>query len=84
MADIKPFTALRPRAELAQQVASRPYDVLNSDEARVEASGNPVSVLHVTEAEIDRPAETDTPSMAVYEKAKENLQEWNRHDILIK
>ncbi|MBL0131019.1 MAG: DUF1015 domain-containing protein [Chitinophagaceae bacterium] len=84
MADIKPFTALRPRAELAQQVASRPYDVLNSDEARVEASGNPVSFLHVTKSEIDLPAETDTHSLAVYEKAKENLQELIRHDILIK
>ena len=84
MADIKPFTALRPRAELAQQVASRPYDVLNSEEARMEANGNPVSFLHVTKSEIDLPADTNTHSLVVYEKAKENLQELIRHDILIK
>lgn len=74
MAIIKPFKALRPKPELAQQVASRPYDVLNSEEARVEAKGNPVSFLHVTKSEIDLPAETDSHSEAVYEKAKENLQ----------
>lgn len=74
MAVIKPFKALRPKPELAQQVASRPYDVLNSAEARVEANGNPVSFLHVTKSEIDLPAEIDSHSATVYEKAKENLQ----------
>jgi len=48
MATIKPFNALRPQQELAPQVASRPYDVLNSEEARTEAGNNPVSFLHVT------------------------------------
>ena len=75
MATISPFKALRPKPELVKQVASRPYDVLNSAEARVEANGNPVSFLHVTKSEIDLPADTDTHSTIVYEKAKENLRQ---------
>ena len=76
MAIIKPFKALRPKQELAQQVASRPYDVLNSEEARAEANGNPFSFLHVTKSEIDLPADIDSYSTAVYERAKENLQQF--------
>ena len=72
MAIISPFNAVRPKPELAQQVAARPYDVLNSEEARIEAKGNPYSFLHVTKSEIDLPADVDTHSKAVYEKAKEN------------
>ena len=74
MAIIKPFRALRPHNEFAAQVASRPYDVLNSEEARKEVEGNPLSFLHVTKAEVDLPADVDIHSEAVYEKAKENLQ----------
>jgi len=74
MAHIKPFKALRPQPGLAQQVASRPYDVLNSDEARVEAEGNPHSFLHITKPEIDLPGDVDIHSEPVYRKAKENLQ----------
>jgi uncharacterized protein (DUF1015 family) len=74
MAIIKPFSALRPQQELAAQVASRPYDVLNSEEARSEAAGNPVSFLHVTKSEIDLPPGVDIHSQEVYDKAKENLQ----------
>ena len=55
MANIKPFKALRPKPELVKQVASRPYDVLNSEEAREEAKNNPHSFLHVTKSEIDLP-----------------------------
>jgi uncharacterized protein (DUF1015 family) len=84
MAIIKPFQSLRPQPELALQVASRPYDVLNSEEARVEATGNPVSFLHVTKSEIDLPADIDTHSAAVYEKAKENLQQLIQQGILFK
>jgi uncharacterized protein (DUF1015 family) len=69
MAIIKPFKALRPHNEYAAQVASRPYDVLNSEEARKEAGGNLLSFLHVTKAEIDLPAGTDIHSEAVYQKA---------------
>lgn len=74
MAIIKPFKALRPKNELAEKVASRPYDVLNSDEAREEAAENPFSFLHVTKSEIDLPTDIDSHSTTVYEKAKENLQ----------
>ena len=85
MAHIKPFNALRPKPELALQVASRPYDVLNSEEARVEANGNPYSFLHVTKSEIDLPPGTDVHSQDVYNKAKENLLKFiNKDDILFR
>ena len=73
MAIIKPFKALRPHNEFAEQVASRPYDVLNSEEARKEAEGNQLSFLHVTKSEIDLPADIDVHSDTVYVRAKENL-----------
>ena len=84
MAVIKPFNALRPKTDLAQQVASRPYDVLNSEEARSEAKGNPVSFLHVTKSEIDLPPGVDTHSKEVYAKAKENLQQFIKDGTLFK
>ena len=84
MAIIKPFFALRPKEELAAQVASRPYDVLNSEEARSEANGNPVSFLHVTKSEIDLPAGINIHSPEVYTKAKENLQQLIKNGILFK
>ena len=74
MAHIKPFKALRPHNEYAYQVASRPYDVLNSEEARKEAAGNMLSFLHVTKSEIDLPEGTDIHTQEVYDKAAENLQ----------
>ena len=84
MAIISPFNAVRPKPELAPQVAARPYDVLNSEEARIEAKGNPYSFLHVTKSEIDLPADVDTHSAAVYEKAKENLQHLISNGVLVK
>jgi uncharacterized protein (DUF1015 family) len=75
MAIIKPFKGWRPKHDLAQQVASRPYDVLNSEEAREEAKGNNVSFLHVCKPEIDLPADIDHYADAVYAKAVEN---WKR------
>ena len=74
MAEIRPFKALRPHNEYAAQVASRPYDVLNSEEARKEAGSNFLSFLHVTKAEIDLDPSVDVHSDEVYQKAKENLQ----------
>jgi len=82
MSIIKPFKALRPQVQLSKQVASRPYDVLNSKEAKVEAQGNPHSFLHITKSEIDLPETTDIHSAAVYEKAKENLTAFIKRDIL--
>lgn len=84
MAIIKPFSAVRPQQELAAQVASRPYDVLNSEEARAEAAGNPVSFLHVTKSEIDLPPGVDIHSQEVYDKAKENLQQLISNGTLLK
>jgi uncharacterized protein (DUF1015 family) len=76
MALIKPFKALRPVTQSASKVASPPYDVLNSKEAKEEANGNPLSFLHITKAEIDLPDSADIHSPQVYEKAKENLQQF--------
>ncbi|GET26222.1 DUF1015 domain-containing protein [Prolixibacter sp. NT017] len=73
MAVLKPFKGLRPPRELAQKVASRPYDVLNSEEARKEAEGNPQSLLHIIKPEIDFPAGTDEHTEPVYDKAVENF-----------
>ena len=74
MAIIKPFKALKPKKELAEQVASRPYDVLNSEEAKKEAAGNNYSFLRITKSEIDLPDGVDTHSQQVYDKAKANLE----------
>lgn len=82
MVTISPFKALRPEPQFAKQVASRPYDVLNSKEAKVEAEGNPYSFLHVTKSEIDLPAGTDIHSDQVYGKAKENLDAFISRPIL--
>ena len=82
MITISPFKALRPEPQYAKQVASRPYDVLSSKEAKVEAEGNPYSFLHVTKSEIDLPAGIDIHSQQVYEKAKENLDAFISRPIL--
>ena len=74
MAVIRPFRALRPQAERAQLVASVPYDVVNTEEARALANGNPLSFLHVSRPEIDLPPGTDIYSDAVYRKAVENFE----------
>jgi uncharacterized protein (DUF1015 family) len=82
MVHIKPFRALRPHNEYAEQVASRPYDVLNSEEARREAEGNAISFLHVTKSEIDLPESIDIHTDEVYQKAKTNLQELIERKVL--
>ena len=84
MITISPFKALRPAAELAKQVASRPYDVLNSKEAKTEAQGNNVSFLHITKSEIDLPETTDVHATKVYETAKENLDAFISRNILFR
>lgn len=71
---IKPFRGLRPVADKAKLVASRPYDVLDSDEARKEADGNPYSFLNVVKPEITLPHDVDHYSTAVYEAGKNNFQ----------
>ena len=74
MAIIKPFKGVRPPQDLVEQVASRPYDVLNSEEARTEAAGNEKSLYHIIKPEIDFPVGTDEHDERVYEKAAENFR----------
>jgi uncharacterized protein (DUF1015 family) len=74
MAIVRPFSALRPQAERAPQVAAVPYDVVNTEEARALASGNPWSFLHVSRPEIDLPDGTPIYSDAVYAKAQTNFE----------
>lgn len=82
MVTIAPFKALRPQPQFAKQVASRPYDVLNSREAKREALGNPDSFLYITKSEIDLPDDIDIHSAVVYERAKENLESFRRRAVL--
>ena len=84
MAKIRPFEALRPQPQLAKQVASKPYDVLNSAEAKTEAVGNAYSFLHITKSEIDLPESTDIHSQQVYDLALENLNAFVQRDVLFK
>ena len=84
MVSIIPFKALRPEAQLAKQVASRPYDVLSSKEAKIEAQGNSTTFLHITKSEIDLPENIDVHSQAVYDKAKENLTAFISRKILFR
>lgn len=74
MAKIHAFRGFRPGKDKVHEVASRPYDVLNSEEARIEVKGNPWSFLHVVKPEVDLPEGTDLHSEIVYEKGSENLK----------
>ncbi|HVB38146.1 MAG TPA: DUF1015 family protein [Vicinamibacterales bacterium] len=73
MASLYPFRALRPTPAAAARVAAVPYDVVTTDEARALASGNPLSFLHVSRAEIDLPPSTDPHADIVYERARQNF-----------
>jgi uncharacterized protein (DUF1015 family) len=80
---IKAFKGFRPVESKVKDVASRPYDVLDSDEAREEAKGNPWSFLNVVKPEITLPPETDHYSMAVYEAGRNNFQKLVREGVFI-
>ncbi len=82
MASLSPFRALRPPPALAARVASPPYDVVSTREARELARGNPDSFLRVSRPEIDLPEGTDEHADAVYAKGKENLEELVRRGVL--
>jgi uncharacterized protein (DUF1015 family) len=82
MITISPFAALRPEVEHAKEVASRPYDVMSTEEARIETQGNSKSFLHITRSEIDLPENVDVHSQEVYEKSKENLAAFISRNIL--
>ncbi|MCQ2219524.1 MAG: DUF1015 domain-containing protein [Paludibacteraceae bacterium] len=83
MAIIKPFRGIRPPKNLVEQVASRPYDVLNSEEARKEAEGNPMSLYHIIKPEIDFPVGTDEHDSRVYGKAVENFETFQKNGWLV-
>jgi len=83
MAIIKPFRGVRPPQEFVKEVASRPYDVLNSEEARKEAEGNAKSLYHIIKPEIDFPVGKDEHDSDVYEKAAENFQKFQDKGWLI-
>ncbi len=83
MAIIKPFKGIRPPKNLVEQVASRPYDVLNSEEARNEAAGNEKSLYHIIKPEIDFPAGTDEHDERVYAKAVENFRKFREKGWLL-
>lgn len=83
MATIKPFKGVRPPKDLVEQVASRPYDVLNSEEARKEAEGNEKSLYHIIRPEIDFPVGTDEHAPEVYLKAAENFKKFQEKGWLV-
>lgn len=83
MARVKPFKGVRPPKNLVDQVASRPYDVLNSEEARVEAEGNEKSLYHIIKPEIDFEPGFDEHDPAVYDKAVENFNKFQQEGWLV-
>ena len=83
MAIIKPFKGIRPPVEIAEELASRPYDVLNSQEAREEAAGNKYSLLHIIKPEIDLDPNIDVHSEEVYNKARENYLSFQKNGWLV-
>ena len=83
MAKVKPFKGIRPPRDMVTEVASRPYDVLNSDEARAEADGNPKSLYHIIKPEIDFPEGTDEHDPCVYERARRNFDAFQSNGWLV-
>lgn len=83
MAVIKPFKALRPQKELAQQVASVPYDVVNTEEARQLVDGNPHSLLRVTRSEVEFADSVNPYSDEIYSRAKQNLDQIKAKAMLV-
>lgn len=83
MARIKPFKGVRPPKQLVEEVASRPYDVLNSEEARKEAEGNEKSLYHIIKPEIDFEIGFDEHDPAVYDKAVENFKKFQDNGWLV-
>lgn len=83
MAKVKPFKGVRPPREFVEEVTSRPYDVLNSEEARKEADGNPKSLYHIIKPEIDFEPGTDEHDPKVYGKAVENFRSFQDNGWLV-
>ncbi len=83
MAKIKPFKGIRPPKNLVEQVESRPYDVLNSEEARAEAGDNKMSLYHIIKPEIDFPVGTSEYDERVYQRAAENFAKFQKEGWLV-
>ena len=83
MAKIKPFKGVRPPKDLVEKIESRPYDVLNSDEARAEAGDNEMSLYHIIKPEIDFAPGTSEYDPRVYVKAAENFDKFQRNGCLV-
>ena len=83
MATLRPFRALRPNPSDAAAIAAVPYDVVNTDEARALAEGNPLSFLRVSRAELELPAGTDPYSAAVYDRAASNFAGLRRGSLVV-
>ena len=83
MATIKPFKGIRPPKELIEQIESRPYDVLNSEEAREEAKGNEKSLYHIIKPEIDFEAGASEYDPRVYEQAAKNFENFQEKGWLV-
>ena len=83
MSVIKPFKGYRPPVDIVEKLASRPYDVLNSEEARQECEGNPYSLLHVTKAEIDLAPGTKDSDLTTYIKVVENFNAFKDYGWLV-
>lgn len=83
MSKIIPFRGLRPAADLVTKVASLPYDVMDTEEARKMVEGNPQSFLHVTRSEVDLDPSIDPYDMQVYEKARQNLEQFIKDGLMI-
>ena len=83
MAIVKPFKGIRPPKDLVEKVESRPYDVLNSEEARQEAEGNEMSLYHIIKPEIDFPEGTSEYDPRVYEQAAANFRKFQERGWLV-
>ena len=81
MATVLPFKGIRPKVQLAEQVAAPPYDVINREEARKIAQDNPYSFLHISKPEIDFPSDKNSHSELVYQKGRDNLDRFLDEDV---
>ncbi len=80
---VKPFSALRPQEKYAKECAALPYDVMSSDEAREEVKGKPYSFLHIDKAEIDLDPSIDLYDERVYQKASQNLRDFENAGVYV-
>ncbi|NSW93361.1 MAG: DUF1015 domain-containing protein, partial [Bacteroidales bacterium] len=83
MTVVKPFRGLRPPASIVEELSCLPYDVMNTEEARIMASGKEKSLLHITRAEIDLPSSVDPHSDEVYMRSVENFKKWQEKGWLV-